>query len=1139
MKLKKRKLNKAKIRAIFMCAVALFLCANEAHADPVSGTIAALTAAFATGATATTVAMAFIQTTFAIGAILKTAAIIGLSYLSTMLAGKPKPNFTISGVLQTGGDIFRSFIVGTFCTAGSLAYANTWTFEGQAPKAYLSQVIALSDLPVNGLNQVILNEIPCTYGAGVEVAQGYPLLEFRKSGVDYAWVKFYDGTQTTADPMLVSLFGTHPTRPYTASRKGIGVAYAILTTRLKPDDPSFQSFPKAKFVLEGIKLYDPRADDTAGGSGDQRWDDYDTYEWSDNPTLIKYNILRGLYWAGNWIYGPQSMPAARLVSASWFAGMNECDITILNSDDVEEPQYRCGAEISVADQPIEVIDALRLADNSKIAEIGGIFKIRVGAAASAVVSITDDDIVTTTEQSFDSIPSLGSLVNAVNATYPEPAENWSTKDAPGLYSEELEIEDGYRRLEANVSYGMIPYGDQVQRNMLYARNEARKFRRHAHTLPPEFFQYEPLDVLSWTSARNSYVDKLFEIVYMDDLANADQAVVLLEVDPADYTFDPCAYFPRSTTTLTKEDPDAYEIQDWAVAGTTLTGPNGRNRAAIALAWNPDIEDLAGVDYQVRLAATDEMVLDSGTTQWASGAILISENILSATTYEVRGRYRPANRMPSEWSDWLTVTTPNAQIVEADISNLAIATAALQDTAVTAAKIASGAITLAKFASGLTPVEILSALPSSGNFQGRQVLLTTDNKLYRYTGSAWTAAVATVDLSGQITTAQIVDAAITEVKVALNAITATKIADNAVTNAKIIADAVTSVKIATDAVTAAKIAAGEVGSSELAAGSVIAGKIAALTIVAADIAASTITGAKIAATTITASNIVSATITTTQIASDTIVAGNIAAGAITSSELAANSVIAGKIAALTIVAGDIAASTITGAKIAANTITAGNIAANTITASEIATDTLTAGTIAAGAISSSELAAGAVVAGKVAANAIGADEIAAGAIVTDKLAANAITAVKITAGSIETDKINGLAVTTGKIADNAVTNKDVETISYNSTDADISSWVTIESITITHEGGIAQVTADFYTDLGNSSNTTWPGVGARIQMDGSNITNEDMVNTKFASHQPSSASHTYNLQVMRGTAGEPTDSDDHDFHGFLQVVEFKK
>lgn len=84
------------------------------------------------------------------------------------------------------------------------------------------------------------------------------------------------------------------------------------------------------------------------------------------------------------------------------------------------------------------------------------------------------------------------------------------------------------------------------------------------------------------------------------------------------------------------------------------------------------------------------------------------------------------------------------------------------------EIADGIVPITAFASGIRPVEILAALPALPDAawpQGAVVLLTTDDKLYRSTGTAWTAAVPTVDLTGQVVQAQIADAAISTAKFA--------------------------------------------------------------------------------------------------------------------------------------------------------------------------------------------------------------------------------------------------------------------------------------------------------------------------------------------------------------------------------------
>jgi len=372
---------------------------------------------------------------------------------------------------------------------------------------------------------------------------------------------------------------------------------------------------------------------------------------------------------------------------------------------------------------------------------------------------------------------------------------------------------------------------------------------------------------------------------------------------------------------------------------------------------------------------------------------------------------------STGTTWESVITPAPNIsgTIADAQIAALAASKLTGTLVSS-QLGNNIIDQTKMAAGLTvPVVVnsLPTLPSSSYPQGSIVTLSTDNKLYRSTGSTWTAAVPSTDITGQVADSQIAAVAASKVTgqlsdsqlAAISAakvtgqITTTQITDNAISTAKIAAGAVTASQIATDTITANQIAAGAITSSELAAGAVVAGKIAAGTIQASDIASNAITADKIAANTITAS----------QIATDTITAAQIAAGAITASELAAGAVIAGKIAAGTIQAADIASNTITAAQIAANTITAGQIAADTITSAQIA----------AGAITASELAAGAVIAGKIAAGTIQAGDIASSTITSDKIAANTITSAQIAANTITASQIAANTITAGQIAAAAI------------------------------------------------------------------------------------------------------------------------
>jgi len=135
-----------------------------------------------------------------------------------------------------------------------------------------------------------------------------------------------------------------------------------------------------------------------------------------------------------------------------------------------------------------------------------------------------------------------------------------------------------------------------------------------------------------------------------------------------------------------------------------------------------------------------------------------------------------------------------------ITTDAVTEAKIAAAAVTALKIANGSIEVAKFASGLRPVQVVSSLPAlpDANYpQGATVFLTTDNVLYRSTGTAWTAAVSTSDLTDKLVglthELQLADQAVTEAKLALGTVQTDHLADLSVTDMKLAAGTVTEAK----------------------------------------------------------------------------------------------------------------------------------------------------------------------------------------------------------------------------------------------------------------------------------------------------------------------------------------------------------
>jgi hypothetical protein len=605
------------------------------------------------------------------------ATSIGLSYAAKALAGTPDTptasaaaGFSVQGTLQAAGDVPRSFNVGYSVTAGSLVYPNTWGASGNTPNAYLTQVISLADLPGGALQEVWVNGALCTLGGVADANLGYPVTQYNKGGVDHLWVKYYNGTQTTADAFLVSTFGTDPNYPYQSTRVGKGVAYVIVTALV--DDTLFTGFPTYKFGLSGIPLYDPTKDSTNGGTGTHLWSDPTTWggDGDQFPAVQIYNILRGFSYGGRWLYGLQNMTAARLPAINWNAQIAKCRATITGVSGLE-PTYRSGGQINVNAQIANTVEALLTACQGKISEIGGFYKIHLGAPDSPSFSFTDDNILSTEIQTFTPFFGLADSINGITASYSDPIQGWNSTVAPPLYVPAYEAQDGNRRLLANPSFDFVPYPAQVQRLMKSALSEARRARQHAIVMPPEFWIVEPGDVGTWTSTRNGYVAKQFRVDGTIDKANLDTGFSLTEVDPTDYNWNHAVDFtsPTSGPTIIAR-PAPQGIIAWFATASIIKDSNGiSRRPAIALSWDGTVPGVIGVQFEVRLASDASSVTRGRTDQLAAGTLIISQSLLPNTAYEVRGQYIPSAPRDMLWSGWLAVTTPDVResLVDFDAS----------------------------------------------------------------------------------------------------------------------------------------------------------------------------------------------------------------------------------------------------------------------------------------------------------------------------------------------------------------------------------------------------------------------------------------------------------------------------------------
>jgi hypothetical protein len=587
-------------------------------------------------------------------------------------------------------------MIGRWATAGELVYANSHGKFSGHKNAFYTTVIELSDCPAS-LRRVIVNGEYVSLGQTAHPQYGFPVTKYRQDGKDHLWIKFYNGTQTAADPYLVSTYGSDPDIPYDSDMIGLGIAYAIVTAGWNPK--LHRGVPQCKFELNGMRMYDPRFDSSVGGSGSQRYNNPAT--WSalgstsnENNAVVCYNIILGLKdpITGDHLFGGKEVTQAMINQhlADWFVAMNECDATATGEGGPEK-QYTCGYEIVLDDNtvPVDVMEDILSGCQGQIAAISNSFTIHIGAPGAPVYAFGEDDIVMTLPEDFEPIVGIDQKFSGISARYPEPADLWEMRDSPVLNSATYEQKDG-RKTIANVIYPSVWNKSQVQRLNKAGLLDQRRERRHNLVLFPEGRALAPLDVIEYTSERHGYDAKNFVVDLVEHLPNGGTAVALREVDPNDYDFEAEDLLPTSVGFVGRP-PSLLTPADFSVfAGYEKDTDDIFRRPTIELHWDPNTEGVFGVRWQLRLAAdpthqpnqgslivedddinASELTiageplnafpggnsLITGYSSAINRGILVIRNVLADEDYEVIARFDPRGA----WSGWMPVHTLDVRL----------------------------------------------------------------------------------------------------------------------------------------------------------------------------------------------------------------------------------------------------------------------------------------------------------------------------------------------------------------------------------------------------------------------------------------------------------------------------------------------
>lgn len=538
--------------------------------------------------------------------------------------------------LQYGENVSRQVACGLVGIAGHDCYANSY---GDANKL-LQQVYAFSDFPCDGLSRVWAGgrELPLTHQGGGS---------YTVSGGDYAGLiafRFFDGTQSVADPALIS--GSNPFGRWTANHVGTGICY--LVAYLTYDQERLAQPPQFFFEIRGARLYDFRKDSTAGGVGLHRWGDYSTYEFSENPIVQEYNYRRGFAVNGDMFLGmgmaPLDLPVDRYAIAA-----NICD-----ESSAYGARYRCSVIFDADLEHGDNIDAVMQSCGGIIVDsVDGSWPL-IGTDQPIVETIADQDLISTEPVRFQRFKSQADIVNSVQGTYPEPANMWSPVGYD-TQTDATQVALDRRTRDFKLDLPTVPYKAQANQLASIYYKENRYEATAQIVVRPRYQTIKAGDWIRWTSAR--YGDRVWMVSSRSIKAltsDGPRNVVLSLVERDGEIYDSVGVLPPVVPLPPGEPVYANVLPDYAIIPVIATGADGRAYPAFRLSWSNIVDPtVTSVEFRWRIKAEPANVF-SRTVQDDALIAFIQEGILSLTEYEFQYRLIVDGRPQPGWSVWVTM-----------------------------------------------------------------------------------------------------------------------------------------------------------------------------------------------------------------------------------------------------------------------------------------------------------------------------------------------------------------------------------------------------------------------------------------------------------------------------------------------------
>jgi hypothetical protein len=621
--------------ATVLCAL---LTSTPAAADPISAVITVVSAIASTIGSAIAAASAFLAaSTF--GRILLQ---VGLQLALQELFAPKRSSVAERQALvleMSLGETPREAIFGRCATGGSLA--NAWN-DGP-DNDFETLVIVLADHECTAIEGFYLDDK--YYALTVQGVQLNPdFIDEAGDNPNKLFIQWKLGAPGAVNPSYITSEGVAAGEWTPTEAAAAFAGQTIVVARYRRDDEVWSNGrPRFRWVVKGLKCYDPRKDSTVtGGSGAHRWGQPTTYEWTDNAKVCHSNYIWGVW---NYAADPPQLMVGPGKSfeehpaADQIAAMNLCDEDVALKAGGTEKRYRCGGVIR-ADSPwIDEEEHFAAAMGGQLVERAGTIGIDPGVAKAADFTFTDDQLLRGIDLTYRERVGRDKRVNTVIARYADPNQLYEQTSAPMRRSLEDIAADGEVRDET-IDLVLVQSGTQAQRIAEIKRRKNRLEATAVVALGPSYMRVEDGDWMEWTSARRFGGEtRTFEAqgVAHDDSGNV--RVPLKEIAASVFTWNPATdeLDPNQPAYLPPAALPAAEVQDFDAEPIEITSEDGISGGAIRATWTPPADvTVTGIRLEYRpkggAAATSVTV--------PRDIVLLGEYVIAAlpvvdVDYEVR------------------------------------------------------------------------------------------------------------------------------------------------------------------------------------------------------------------------------------------------------------------------------------------------------------------------------------------------------------------------------------------------------------------------------------------------------------------------------------------------------------------------